>query len=716
MSVLTSPLHSALRCLFIAAMHHGVQITPQDLVVGTDSADPLGSVLRVMKKAGLKGRVLKKRKWRSLVNLGNAYPVIVSQKNGNWVLVVNALKSAEGVHSVAVLDPLAEQSGVVVVDEETFTANWDGTMVLSKRVALIHSPGQKFGLRWFMPEIIRQGRYFRDICIASFLLNFISFGTPILFQIMIDKVVSHKSYNTLLAVMLVFLVLIAFEAIFSYIRQTLMLMASTKIDARLASRTFQHLLDLPMTFFETNQAGVLARNMQQTETIRGFLTGRLLFTFLDCVGLPVLMVMLGFYSGVLLAVVLAFSAAIALSIAAMLPIFRHHLDQLYQSEGARQGHMVETIHGMRTVKSLVLGPARRRDWDHKVTNAMRRLGTVGRIGALAGSITHSLEKLMQMAILGVGAMLVFDNKLSIGGLIAFNMLAGRVSGPLVQIVGLINEWQQTALSIRMLGTIMDHPLEREPGQTTISPVITGEMSFDNVSFSYPRAANPALRNVTFSIQPGQVIGVVGRSGSGKSTLTRLIQGIHAPDEGMIKLSGADIRHIDLNHLRRSIGVVLQDNFLFRGTIHQNIAASKPDATLDEVMEAARLAGAEEFINRLPHSYETFIEEGSSNLSGGQRQRLAIARALLPSPRLLIFDEATSALDPESESIVQENLEKIAQGRTMVIVSHRLSSLVTSDAILVLEQGEVVDFAPHDTLVERCDIYRHLWQTQTQHVH
>jgi ATP-binding cassette subfamily B protein len=212
-----------------------------------------------------------------------------------------------------------------------------------------------------------------------------------------------------------------------------------------------------------------------------------------------------------------------------------------------------------------------------------------------------------------------------------------------------------------------------------------------------------------------MIGIVGRSGSGKTTVTRLIQGIHAPQEGMIRLNGHDIRQLDLGHLRRSVGVVLQDNFLFRGTIRENIAASKPDAPLSEVVEAARLAGAEEFIDRLPLSYDTFIEEGASNLSGGQRQRIGTARALLMKPRLLIFDEATSALDPESEAIVQKNLSEIARGRTMIIVSHRLSSLVTSDAILVLDQGRVVDFAPHPILLERCSIYAHLWQQQTHHI-
>jgi ATP-binding cassette subfamily B protein len=262
---------------------------------------------------------------------------------------------------------------------------------------------------------------------------------------------------------------------------------------------------------------------------------------------------------------------------------------------------------------------------------------------------------------------------------------------------------------------MDHAPERDPNQRGTRPQIAGRLEFQGVRFRYEGISTPALNDISFAIEEGQMIGVVGRSGSGKTTLTRLIQGIHTAQEGQIRLDGCDIRHIDLPHLRRAIGVVLQDNILFRGTIFDNIAAARADATLAEVMEAARMAGAEEFIERLPRSYETSVEENAANFSGGQRQRIAIARALLTKPRLLLFDEATSALDPESEAIVQQNLAQIARGRTMIIVSHRLSALVKSDAILVLDRGAVADFAPHQTLLERCGIYRHLWDQQTRHM-
>jgi subfamily B ATP-binding cassette protein HlyB/CyaB len=320
---------------------------------------------------------------------------------------------------------------------------------------------------------------------------------------------------------------------------------------------------------------------------------------------------------------------------------------------------------------------------------------------------------MQISVLGLGSISVFEGSLSLGALVAFNIVAGRVTGPLVQIVALINEYQQVALSVRMLGTIMQHPPERDPAQTTMAPPISGRLEFDQVGFSYAGQTSRVLDRVSFAVEEGQIVGVVGRSGSGKTTLTRLIQGVETASEGVIRVDGIDIRHIDLGHLRRNIGVVLQENFLFRGTIRQNIAAARPDTPLDEIVEAARIAGADEFIDRLPRSYETLIEENGANLSGGQRQRLAIARALLVHPRLLIFDEATSALDPESEAIFQQNLSAIARSRTLIIVSHRLTSLTRADAILVLDRGKVLDFAPHGVLVERCDAYRRLWQQQTK---
>ncbi|MGE3474499.1 MAG: peptidase domain-containing ABC transporter [Rhodospirillaceae bacterium] len=709
-----APHLTALRCLFLVALHHGVQVPPEKLAEA-DESDTVGSVLRLMSDLSISAKVLKKRSWEDLLALGSAFPVMAEQKSGGWVIVASTLPTNDGGNQVAVLNPATEATGVQLQRRDRFEETWTGRLILCKKKYKLVDETQKFGLLWFMPEIIKHGKYFRDIAIAAVMTSLIALATPLLFQIMIDKVIPHHSYQTLLAVIVAFVVALIFDSVFQYMRMYLTVFATNKVDARLASRTFAHLLRLPMNFFESTSAGVLLRHMQQTEGIRNFLTGRLFQTLLDTVTMPIMLVGLFMYSGTLTFVVLAFTAAMAGVIAGLLPLYRRYLGELYTAEGARQADLVETIHGMRTVKSLALETPRLRSWDNKVVVSVRRRAAVGYFGAAAGVFTNGLQQVMQMTILGLGAFQVFEGNMSMGALVAFNMLSGRVTGPLLQIVSLVNEYQQTALSVKMLGKVMDHAEERDPNFRGIRPLITGKLELSNVTFKYPNTVTPALDRVSFTVEEGQYIGIVGRSGSGKTTITRLIQGIHAAQDGLIRLNGTDIRHVDLTHLRRSIGVVLQDNMLFRGTIRENIAAGKPDASLHEVMEAARMAGADEFIDRLPLSYETLVEESATNFSGGQRQRIAIARALLMRPRLLLFDEATSALDPESEAIVQRNLAEIARGRTLIVVSHRLSSLVKADAILVLERGAVVDYAPHSVLLERCAIYKHLWDQQMGHL-
>jgi len=707
-------LHAALRCLFIVAMHRNVQIQPEHFS-DVDPADIVSSVMRVTRRAGMRAKVIRRESWKELCGLSQALPLMCLMKDGNWFALFKI--NAQGdTPSVAMLNPHLEAEGVKIMARDAFMEQWSGMAIACKKSKLdfSHHSGP-FGFRWFIPDILRYKRYFRDVAIAVLMSAFISFATPLMFQILIDKVITHHSYQTLYAVMIIFVVLTLFDSVFGYVRQYLMTYLTAKIDTRLGTRTFQHLLSLPLNFFESNTAGVLARHMQQTETIRQFLTGRIFHTTLDVMVLPIMLCILFFYSVKLTFVVLGFSIAMAVIIGIMVPTFRRQLEQLYAAEGNKQSHLIETIHGMRTVKSLTLEGARMESWNEKIVSSAKRRQAVGKIAALANSLTHALEKIMQVSVLGLGALDVFDGELSVGALIAFNMVSGRVTGPLVQIVGLINEYQESSLAVKMLGTVMNESPERDPGQAGMTTEITGNLSFENISFRYKPDAPNVLERVSFDVQDGQVIGIVGRSGSGKTTITRLIQGIQTAQEGVVRLDGVDIRHIDLGHLRRSIGVVLQENFLFRGTVRQNIAAIRPDAKLAEIVEAARMAGADEFIDRLPHSYETLIEENGANFSGGQRQRIAIARALLMRPRLLIFDEATSALDPESEVIVQENLNLIARGRTLLIVSHRLTSLAGADAILVLEQGRVVDFAPHEVLLSRCEVYAHLWQQQTRYL-
>lgn len=702
---------SALRATFLIASHHGVQLRPEELPA-LAAGDLAPSVIAALDKAGFRTRLLTRGGWAMLAGLGSAYPAMVPMVDGAWVILIQTT-AQNGAPVAAILDPANEAKGVQLMPQAEFLARWSGRVLLVQRREAAASG--EFGMSWFVPALASQKRLLAGVALAVILGNLISFALPLLFQVLIDRVIAHQAWNTLVAIVAVFVTLALFDAGFSYVRQRLMLIAGGKIDAIVGARVFAHLLSLPLSVFETTASGVMARHVQQTEKIRAFLTGRLFQTLLDAAFLPILLLVLAALSGPLTAVVLGFALAIAGVIAGLLPTFRKRLNALYQAEAEKQAGLVETLHNMRAVKSLVLEPARRRLWEDNLAGALRRQWDVGGIAALAGAATGLMEKLMQVSVIGLGAALVLEREMSTGALVAFLMLAGRVTGPLVQIVGLINEYQEAALSVRMLAGVMNQRPEAGTAPRPMRHPISGHMRLDQVSFTYPGASAPALDRVSVEIAPGQVVGVVGRSGSGKTTLTRLIQGIEVPQAGLIQIDGVDIRQIDLEHLRRSLGVVLQENLLFRGSIRQNIAAARPEAGLEEVILAAKLAGAEDFVRRLPQGFETRVEEGGANLSGGQRQRIAIARALMCSPRILVFDEATSALDPESEAVVNRNLAAIAKGRTVVVVSHRLSSLVKADQILVMDQGRVVDMAPHAVLLTRCEIYRHLWEQQTEHV-
>ncbi len=693
-------------------MHHGCHLSP-DQVAAALTDDIVEGVLRVLRHAGFEARVVTGAAWQDVASLGSAFPVLAITRDDAWMIVAGVLGTGADAQ-LAVLDPAQEQLGITLMRRDAFVAQWSGTMLLCRRPPPA-AQAAPFGLMWFAAEIARQGGILRDVSIAAVASSLIGLATPLLYHVIIDRVIPYHAEQTLLTVLVVFGVVTAFDAVFTYARQRLMLFLTNKVDARLAARTFEILLSLPMPFFERQPAGVLVRHMQQTEKLRHFLTGRLFQCVLDCALMPVLLALMCVYSLKLTALVLVFAMCIAGIILLLIPRFRVRLNALYQAEGGRQAFLVETLHGIRTIKSLAMEPVRQGVWNNRVAAAITRQSEVGRIAAVANTATTMLDRVMQISVLGIGAHAVFAGSMSIGALVAFTMLAARVSGPLLQVVGLINEYQETALSVQMLGSVMDQPPERAAAANATRPAMTGAVSFDQVSFRYPGAVTPALDRVSFSAAQGQVIGVVGRSGSGKTSLIRLIQGIETPQSGLIRFDGTDIRHIDLAHLRRNVGVVLQDSFLFRGTIHENIAAGRPNAPLGEIVQAAHLAGADEFIDRLPLGYETPVEEEAANFSGGQRQRISIARALLTKPRLLIFDEATSALDPESEAILQENLKSIAAGRTMIVVSHRLASLVQADAILVLDHGAAVDCAPHATLLQRCPLYRGLWQQQTRHM-
>ncbi|HLN25113.1 MAG TPA: peptidase domain-containing ABC transporter [Patescibacteria group bacterium] len=704
--------HSAVRCLAQVALHHGITTSAERLIhdyaLPADEPDDL-LLLRMARDLGLRAAA-KTPEWRDFLRLRAVAPLLARLKNGNTVVVFGF--EGEGAQKrVVVLDPMTSLTTRLLVPADAFRESWSGVVLLVKRVWGLTDESQPFGLAWFIPELLREGRVFRDVALAAVSLQVLGLAVPIFLQLVIDKVMVHQSYATLYVLTAGVVASIVFETAIGFLRQYLVVFATNKIDLRLAVKVFAHLLSLPVGYFEGTCAGVTVRNIQQIEKIRQFLTGNLFFTALDASSLFIFLPLLLLYSIKLTLVALTFTVLIGVVLWLFLGPFRQRLGKLYEAESQRQAMMVETVSGMRTIKALALEPLQRRRWDQRAASAVKGHGAVARIAMSANALTGGLDKLCSVAILAVGVQCVFDQSMTAGALIAFNMLAGRVTRPLVQIVSLIQDYQETALSVQMLAEVMNRPPERRTAG--VRPDIQGRIQFEEVTFRYGASATPALSGVSFDMRPGCLVGVVGRSGSGKSTLARLIQGLYPVEEGIIRLDGIDIREIDLVHLRQNIGVVLQDSFLFRGTVRENIAVTKPDAAFEDIVAVAQLAGADEFIEHLPQGYDTPLEEGATNLSGGQKQRIAIARALLPQPRFLIFDEATSALDPDSEAIVMENLGRIRQNRTILLISHRLSTLVPCDAILVLDKGRIVDVASHADLLARCGIYQHLWNRQNR---
>lgn len=706
---------TSLPCLVAVGRHHGIHLTVDQLrhrYALTDAAVPPPLLVRMAREAGLRARWTTLRR-EDLPTLGDAFPIMARLDNGNWVVLVGLAGTGEEAR-LTVFDPLADRPELLTVHPDRFAERWQGEALLVKRSYAAADPEQPFGLRWFLPELLRQRRLLADVAVLALFLYLLGLASPAFFQIVIDRVLVHESYATLYVLLAGVGVALLFEAIFSFLRRYLLLYATNKVDIRVSTRTFAHLLSLPIGFFEQAPAGVLVKHMQQTARVREFLTGRLFLTLLDVLSLLVFVPVLFLYSPTLTLVVVAFAALTALVVTLLLGPFRRRLRALYEAEGQRQALLVETIHGMRTVKSLAMEPVQRRSWDDRSAQAVTTRYRVETISSVAQAATGFLEKLMTVGLIGLGAQAVFDGGMTVGALVAFNMLAGRVSGPLLQMVTMVHEYQEVALAVRMLGEVMNRRSEDHGRPRGMRPPLAGRIEFEGVAFRYAPEATPALDDVSFAVPAGTIFGIVGRSGSGKTTVTRLIQGLYPVQQGVIRIDGLDIRELDVVHLRSSIGVVLQDSFLFRGTVRENIAAAKPDATLEEVIEAARLAGADEFVERLPRGFDTMLEENAANLSGGQKQRLAIARALVPQPRILILDEATSALDPESELIVRRNLRRIARGRTVVIVSHRLSTLADANAILVLDRGRIADIGGHRDLLSRCTTYRNLWNQQMRH--
>jgi ATP-binding cassette, subfamily B, bacterial HlyB/CyaB len=710
-----APIHPRLLAMMMAARYFGLELDPHEFRNGPGETVPGAAALSDWaKNAGMWSRALRLR-WRHLMNLSNTGPVVLLFNDGTAGLLTGANPEAK---IVGLKDPRApEAEPAIMVDELRLAEVWSGETILLRTERGGAEVDPPFTVGWLFKMMMKEKKALGDLFIASLALSFLTIIPPLIVMSVIDKVITHHSFSTLFLMSVILGVMVAYETLLGFARRLIIAVIGVRTDAKLNLHIFARLIRLPLDYFERHPAGETMYKVSQIHQVRQFITGKLMTTLLDMITLMVLLPFLFWLNATLAWIVLVCSTMVMLVILAYLRPMRVVFGRVIQAETEKQSALGETVFGIKTVKSLALEPQRKALWDERVAEAGKWRLAFSKLANWPQTLVTPIERFMWMGIILVGAYLalVDETGFEVGSLFAFMMLSQRVSQPLVGLARLIEEWEEVAGAMGQAADVLNRPLEVDAASGGLRPKFAGAISFEDVTFTYAGTKTPALEKVGFSVPAGTMLGLVGRSGSGKSTITRLLQGINREYSGFVKIDNADLREINLRHLRSSFGVVLQDNFLFRGSIRDNILAGRPGLTLEDAIRAARLAGAEEFIERMPNGYETHIEEGSPNLSGGQKQRLAIARALITDPRILILDEATSALDPESEALVNANLLRIARGRTMVIVTHRLSSLVDCDQIMVLDKGKVMDIAPHATLLERCTVYRQLWAQQNRHM-
>ncbi|AIF49858.1 peptidase domain-containing ABC transporter [Pelosinus sp. UFO1] len=700
-------IDTALICLVTVAKILGI---PADIVqmrrayvVGAVGMDDVAFV-RAAKDLGMKARLVKAEQEKFLQY---PLPAVVILKNGNYVLVVRR----EG-DKVVLIDPYKPQPFTISL-QNLFQAWSQQVILITKRVGL-EEAARKFNLAWFVPVVLRYKGLFSEVLLISFILQLFGLAAPMFTQTIIDKVLVHRSLNTLDVLVLAMVVVAIFQVWMTAVRSYLFTNTTNKIDVTLSSELFRHITALPIKYFETWQVGDVVSRVRELENVRQFITGSSLTLVLDIVFAVVYIAVMFVYSGVLsLAALVALPLYIILNIV-VTPIFRRRLNDKFTAGTENQAFLIEAVTGIQTVKSLAIEPHFVQKWEQLLTRYAKASFATANLANVAGNIGSFIQQLFTLAILWIGAHAVMDNKMTIGELVAFQMLAGQVIAPILRLVNMWQYFQQTRVSVDRLGDILNEDSEPtfNPNRTTL-PYIRGEIILDRVTFRYRSDTSEVLRQVSLHIKAGMRVGIVGRSGSGKSTLTKIIQRLYVPESGRVLIDGVDLVQVEPAWLRRQIGVVLQENYLFNGSISQNIATARSEATLEEIQKVAQISGAHEFINELPKAYDTSVGERGAALSGGQRQRIAIARALLPNPSVLIFDEATSALDYESERIIMDNLDSIAEGRTMIMIAHRLSTVRRCDMIVVMECGNIAEIGTHDELLRHQGYYYNLHRQQEE---
>jgi ATP-binding cassette, subfamily B, bacterial HlyB/CyaB len=691
-----------LAVLVLLLRFHGVPVDPDQIRHRFGRRIGVATMLRCVKELGLRGRARPSR-WERLAN--TPLPAIAVMRDGKFVLL--AKFSGD---TVLVQDPL--QGRPTLLKRKDLEAGWTGELVLMTRRAGLADLYRRFDITWFLGAINKYRAVLGEVFVASFFLQLFALVSPLFFQVVIDKVLVNRTLSTLDVLLIGLVAISVFETILGALRTFVFAHTTNRIDVELGARLFRHLLALPLAYFQARRVGDSVARVRELENIRTFLTSSALTLVIDLFFTFVFLGVMWLYSPLLTCVVLAsFPFYIGISALAT-PIFRRRLDDKFQRGAENQAFLVETITGVETLKAMAVEPQMQHRWEEQLAGYVAASFRVLRLGNIATQSVQLVSKVVTAGILYFGAKMVIAGQLSVGELVAFNILAGRVSAPVLRLSQIWQDFHQARLSIARLGDILNTPAEPtfNPARSA-PPAILGKVTFANVNFRYRIDGPEILHDVSFLVEPNQVVGIVGPSGSGKSTIAKLLQRLYVPESGRILVDGVDLAMVDATWLRRQTGVVLQESILFNRSVRDNIALPDPGMAFERVVNAAKLAGAHEFILALPEAYDTMIGERGNSLSGGQRQRIAIARALVMEPRILIFDEATSALDYESEHIIQQNMKAIVEGRTVFIIAHRLSTVRNCDRIITIEGGRLVEDGTHDRLITAGGRYATLHRMQ-----
>lgn len=696
---------SGLACFMIVMKFHGIPITKEqaDSLAVLDGGQKAGEIEIIQSAKALKMRA---KLCRLKINkLGNiTAPIIAKNKNGEFFIIA---KSKEEDFMVLFPDKIQPE----VLSKEELAQIWDGTSVLITKKGIVDREAV-FSFKWFIPTILKFKKEFIQVLLAVFIIQILGILTPVMTQVVVDKVLVHRSISTLNVIVIGISIVYVYELILGLSKNYVFTHTTNRIDVMLSYKLFKHLFALPLKYFESRRVGETVARVRELDSIRNFLTGTPLSSMIDLVFIIVYIVVLFCYNKMLTIIVICSIPVYAILSAIVTPLFKKRLDEKFETGANTQSFLVESITGVQTVKSYALEPKFEKKWGDLQSDYVRASYRTSMVSATAGTTGQFIQKVFDLLILFFGAKAVMDGNFSVGQLVAFRMLSGRVSGPVLRLVQLWQEYQQASLSVKRIGDIFN--TAPEPilnANQAVMPKINGKIVFDKVHFRYNPQGGEVIKGMSFEIEPGTIVGVVGRSGSGKSTISKLIQRLYIPEGGKISIDGMDISLVNPAMLRKQIGVVLQENFMFNGTVIENISIHYPAASMEQIIHCAKIAGAHDFILELPNGYNTVIGEKGMGLSGGQKQRVAIARAILANPRILIFDEATSALDYESESIIQNNLKEICKGRTVLIIAHRLSTLKDAQKIMVIDKGRLVEYDTHEQLMRQEGLYCHLYNQQ-----